>query len=60
MKDYIKDCYSDLPCLGYDTIRGWVMEAWEALPDTFLGELINSMLYRIQAVIDTNGIHTKF
>jgi transposase len=60
MKDYIEDNYGDINKPSYDTMRGWVKEAWEAIPSDYLEGLIDSMPMRMQAVIDANGMHTKF
>ncbi|KAI9779575.1 MAG: hypothetical protein M1816_003476 [Peltula sp. TS41687] len=35
-------------------------EAWESISEQFLSDLIDSMRDRCQAVIDANGLHTKF
>ena len=41
----------------YDTLRKAVKEAWDAIPEDFLRELIQGMPGRCQKVKDTNGMH---
>jgi hypothetical protein len=60
MKDYIEDKYGLEEKPWYDNLRVYVNEAWEALPNDFLQELLASMPARCQAVIDANGMHTKY
>ena len=60
MKDYIEDHWGLEENPSYNKLRRYVQEAWEALPESFLEELINSMQARCQAVIEANGIHTKY
>lgn len=45
---------------SYPQLLRWVEEAWEALPEEYLGELICSIPARCQAVINANGMHTKY
>jgi transposase len=58
MKDYIQDKFPEK--LSYDQLRNAVREAWDTITVRQLGELIDSMRERCQAVIDANGMHTKF
>lgn len=44
----------------YQTLRGWVEEAWEALPEAFWRRELDLMPQKMQAVIDANGMHTKY
>lgn len=45
----------------YDRLRVAVKEAWEkGITEDFLIGLLASMRERCQAVIDANGMHTKF
>lgn len=60
MKDYIEDKWGLEEQLGYDRLRSYVKEAWEELPDEYLQELLASIPARCQAVIDANGMHTKY
>jgi len=58
MKDYIEQNFPDK--MPYDQLRVAVKEAWEALPEEWLQELVKEMTVRYQAVIDANGMHTNF
>ncbi|EED23145.1 transposable element tc3 transposase, putative [Talaromyces stipitatus ATCC 10500] len=60
MKDWIQEQYPDDEQLSYDRLREIVRAAWDALPEQFLKELIDSMHARCQAVIDARGGHTKY
>ncbi|EED12610.1 transposable element tc3 transposase, putative [Talaromyces stipitatus ATCC 10500] len=60
MKDWIQEQYPDDEQLSYDRLREVVRAAWDALPEQFLKELIDSMHARCQAVIDARGGHTKY
>jgi transposase len=59
MKHWIQDNYDD-EITGEDTIRTAVWQAWNALPEAYLQELIESMPARCQAVIDANGMHIPY
>lgn len=59
MKDWIEDTYGDIQ-LSYDRLRRAVCEAWDAIPDEFLTELLESMAQRCQDVIDANEGHTRW
>lgn len=60
MKDYLEDKYGLDDHPGYDKLRRYVLEAWNELPDDYLKELLASMPSRCQAVIDANGMHTRY
>jgi hypothetical protein len=45
---------------GDDALRAAVREAWEAVPEDFFEELLKTMEARMKAVIEANGMHTKF
>lgn len=60
MKDWIQENYGDQEKLSYDTLRQAVKEAWDAVTPEHLDELINSIPYRYQAVIDADGRYTKY
>jgi transposase len=59
MKDWLQENYPQ-ETMSYDMLRRIVKEAWEAVPDLYLRELIISMPERCQAVIAANGMHTKY
>ena len=62
--NWIKDCIEDHWGLeenpSYDKLRKYVEEAWDALPESYLEELLASIPAGCQAVIEANGMHTKF
>ena len=60
MKDYIQDKWGVDEAPTPVRLRRYVQEAWEQLPDSYLAELLASMQARCQAVIDANGMHTRF
>lgn len=60
MKDFIEDKYGLDEKPSYLRLRRYVMESWEEVPESFLSELLASMPARCQAVIDANGMHTKY
>ena len=60
MKDYLEEHYGDEKNPGYNALRAWVKEAWEALPDQYWQDLLATMHDRMQAMIDANGLHTKY
>jgi hypothetical protein len=37
-----------------------IVEAWEAIPQEYIGDLIKSMDYRVNAVLVAEGWHTKY
>jgi transposase len=59
MKHWIQDHYGE-EITGEDAIRTAVWEAWNALPESYLQELVESMPARCQAVIDANGMHIPY
>jgi transposase len=59
IKDWIQNNRGD-DISGYDAIREALNAAWAALPADFLDGLIQEMPMRCQAVIDANGMHTKY
>ena len=60
MKDWIQEHYPNDNELSYNLLREVVRAAWDAVPETFLKDLIESMPARCQAVIDACGGHTKY
>jgi hypothetical protein len=58
-EDWIQARYLD-DKLSYKILRKAVIEAWDAIGENELTELLNSMPQRYQAVIDANGLYTKF
>jgi crotonobetainyl-CoA:carnitine CoA-transferase CaiB-like acyl-CoA transferase len=59
MKDWMKDRFDDT-LISWDELREAVEAAWEALPATYLAEELSKMPARCQAVIDANGMHTRY
>jgi hypothetical protein len=59
MKDWIQSRYLN-DKLSYKILRKAVTEAWDAIEESELTELLNSMPQRCQAVIEANGLYTKF
>ena len=63
MKNYIEKNYPELQegrQYTYPRLRTIVQEAWDSITPKFLGELIDSMPQRCQAVIDAQGGYTKY
>jgi len=60
MKEYIQDKWGLEENPGYERLRRYVEEAWDALPDDYWRELLASMPARCQAVIEANGMHTRY
>jgi hypothetical protein len=60
MKDWIQQNYGDQDKLSYDRQRMAVREAWGSVLSEQLGELIDSMKDRCQAVIDADGRYTRY
>lgn len=58
IKNYLQEHFGEK--LSYDQLRAALEEAWESISHLFLNDLIDSMPLRCQAVIDANGLHTKF
>jgi hypothetical protein len=52
--------YEDDELISNDAVRGAVSQAWEAVPEYILENLIKEMPARCQAVIDANGMHTPY
>ena len=59
MKDWIQERYSD-DLHTYDQLRAAIIAAWDAVPQSYLLELLESMPARCQAVIQANGSHTMY
>ncbi len=59
-KDYIEDKYGYIENPSYNRLRAWVWEAWDAVLEAWLMELLASMPQRCEAVIKANGMHTKY
>jgi DDE superfamily endonuclease len=59
MKDWIQERYKD-NLRAYDELRAAILAAWEAVDSAFLLGLLESMPARCQAVIDANGMHTRY
>lgn len=59
MKDWLQLHYPTQNC-SYAQLRRQVNEAWAAIGEDLLKDLIESMPARCQAVIDAEGGHTKF
>ena len=60
MKDYLEDKYGLEETVSYIRLHERVKEAWEAVPDDFLAELIASIPARYEAVIAANGMHINY
>ncbi|KAF6815631.1 hypothetical protein CMUS01_12404 [Colletotrichum musicola] len=60
MKDYIQEAAGITENPSYDTLRIWVKEAWDAIPEHFLSDLLSTMPDRCKAVIEANGMHFKY
>jgi transposase len=60
LKAYLEDKYGDEPKPSYALLRQWVQEAWEALPKSYWRAQLLSMPERMAAVIEANGLHTKY
>ena len=59
MKDWLAVHYPSKKA-SYDQLRRQVIEAWHAISEEVLEELVASMPLRCQAVIDANGLHTPY
>jgi DDE superfamily endonuclease len=59
MKDWIQARYDD-GLVDSQDIRGAIQEAWDALPEQKLQDLIESMPARCRAVIQADGRHTQY
>lgn len=61
MKEYLQKRYGDCTFKSYDEQKIRITEAWNVIVTPgLLRELIESMLDRMQAVIDANGKFTKY
>ena len=60
MKDWIQEQYPNDEQLSYDRLREVVRASWDALPEQYLKDLIESMQARCEAVIAAGGGHTKY
>jgi hypothetical protein len=58
-KDWIQEHYDDNLCV-YDALRDAIVAAWNAVPETYLLVLLESMPARCQAVVDANGMRTRY
>ena len=56
MKDWLAFHYPERKA-SYDQLRQRVTEAWEAIGEDLLEDLIDTMPQRCQAVIDANGMY---
>ena len=59
IKDWIWERYGRDDKLSDDTLEKAVREAWDAVTEDQLRDLVNSMRARSQVVIDANGRYTK-
>ena len=57
MKDYIEKNFPEK--MSYDNLRKAVKEAWEAVPESWLRELVAGMKERMEDVIEAKGMYTK-
>lgn len=65
MKEYIVKHHPELSTMGksqvaYDEMARAIIEAWEAIPQSYIDGLIESMGRRCQAVRSAKGWHTKY
>lgn len=59
LKDWLGQKYPDQNC-SYDELRRRIQEAWDAIGEQELHQLILTMPQRCQDVIDAQGGHTKW
>jgi transposase len=59
MKDWIQERHDD-SLQDYDELREAIVAAWNAVPDAYLNQLLEEMPARCQAVVDANGLHTRY
>ena len=59
MKDWLQAHYPK-PTTSYDQLRERVIQAWNAVGQDLLKQLVDEMPKRCQDVIDANGMHTKW
>jgi DDE superfamily endonuclease len=65
MKQWIPEHYPQLKEMGesqaaYDELAWVIVEAWKAIPQDYINDLIKSMDNRVNAVLDAKGWHTKY
>jgi transposase len=65
MKKWICEHYPELNEMGksqqaYNELARVIVEAWEAVPQEAINNLIRSMDYRVNAVLAAKGWHTKY
>jgi transposase len=60
MKDWLARNYPREGYVSYDALRKQVLEAWEAIGEDLLSQLVDTMQQRCQDVIDADGRHTKW
>ena len=60
MKDWIQEQYPTDAQLSHDRLHEIVQSSWDALPDRFLKDLIDSMQSRCETVITAENGHTKY
>jgi hypothetical protein len=60
MKDWIEGVYGDVERFNLAELRDYVAQAWDHVTSEQREELLNTMQARCQAVIDVNGLYTKF
>jgi len=58
MKNYLQDNFPEH--MSYDRLRKVVKEAWNSVGEHEFRELVESTPARCQAVIDANGLFTKY
>lgn len=59
MKNWIQDRYDDGLTASGDIYQA-VQSAWDAVPEQFLRDLVDSMPARCRAVIDADDRHTRY
>jgi len=64
MKNWIQQHYwravYDASMLSLAQLKQIILEAWNAVPDSYIESLFNSWRARCQAVIDANGGPTRY
>lgn len=60
IKDWIQDVYGTEENPSYQRLRQIVQEAWQALPQEYLVELLSTMKERCEDVIKAEGGATKW
>jgi hypothetical protein len=59
MKDWIEERYG-LAHHSYGQLRKYVREAWDAITENQLNSLVDTMRDRCLAVIEAEGVFTKY